>query len=52
MRRAAVVAASLAVLGCAGLPVRSSEPPPSALLRRADDQVTAAQYKSALALYD
>jgi hypothetical protein len=51
MRRAAIVAAALALTGCAGMPFGSSDQP-AALLRRADDQVTAAQYKSALALYD
>jgi TolA-binding protein len=58
MRRALALASALCLTGCAGV-LGSSEAPRSSataaqvrLLQRADDQMAAAQYRGAIALYD
>jgi hypothetical protein len=63
MRRALALASALCLAGCGGVPASAPAPGPSAaaaqaaassarLLQRADDQMTAAQYRGAIALYD
>jgi epoxyqueuosine reductase QueG len=63
MKRAFALAGALCLAGCAGVPASSPAPGPSAaaaqaaassarLLLRADDQMAAAQYRGAIALYD